>query len=303
MICPYCGHKLSNDAEFCSNCRKPQIIDGMDIPFIIPDTIEESINTRVSAISLNGEYLAMCVAKIETSSGYELQIMNTSTKDIDHQNINVDDKYSALGKYTIAVSPKGNYATGHYKNACFNGDGEFFAYTNNSDDCIKIINAQKRCELLSIYGEHDFFTYSYDSKYIATPSSKWIILWDANTGKKLNYFDINRDIISIAFSHDGKRIAIATGLKGTIIIDANTGDLLLQFIEPHMDCRYVRFSPNDKAIIVCYNYRIFKIVNSDTGEILGQFNHGEELLWASYTANGKRIITYSSNQIKIWGKK
>jgi WD40 repeat protein len=206
--------------------------------------------------------------------------------------------------------------------AAFSGDCKKLAYVpERNRECLYVISLPKGNELFSIEGEYfKFLAYSPDGRYLATNSFKGIIIWDGRTGSKLHTLSDSDDSSSvlsipklfggkgrvdssIAFSHDGKRIVTASGEKVIKIWDVKTGNLLLQFGKPQGNSKsFVRFSPNDKAIVACYyDDGQIQIINSETGEILHQLNGGKYIKWASYSSDGKKLISYSGDSVKIWG--
>jgi WD40 repeat protein len=302
---------------------------------VLPDTIEESIEVDTAAISLDGKYLAMQVKK--NSKPYlELKIMDTSSGSIIHSVDWHDEWGGAMGGGEIkAVSTKGdcvviksdsylfiyniqNRETKDIRSSnnldkypmAFSGDGKYLAHGcyskqfGTDDGCIKIINTIKGNELFSISVKKcSFIAYSYDSRYIATASDNEIILWDARNGSKLYSLEKDdRDKAYIAFSHDGNCLATSFYSKIIKIWETKSGNLLLQFGKPQDGTNnFVCFSPNDKAIVACFGSGLVDFINSETGEILQQLNGGKNLKWASYSSDGKKLISYSENSIKIWG--
>jgi WD40 repeat protein len=147
-------------------------------------------------------------------------------------------------------------------------------------------------------------SWSYDSKYIVTPTHKSVLIWD-NSGKQLARFQGHSDIVSSAnFSPDGKKIVTASADKTARVWDTSGKQLLwLSGHEKGLD--YAAFSPDGKYILTTTYDGKSRIWSSD-GKLLTIFQ-GRGLTWSP---NSKYIIAMydydGKNYSSLWnisGKK
>jgi len=354
MFCTECGQKLNDDAKFCSNCGVPQKkadnggTGQTEAPaankaekaaepasFVIPNMVEDSIESVMAAISSNGKYLAM-----KEQGKSELEIMDTTTGKI-FQSIAWNKDWGSMEENSIAaVSNDGNYVTilsfdhthvvnvqngeqiylsrrmNSGGNSSFSWDNKRLAYYDG-DKALSVINIPKGNTLLSISVSFlDYLTLSPNGHYLGIHHyyDGETAIYDARTGSKLYILDPycatgeNRCFTSISFSHDGKQIITATP-EGTIKTwDATTGNMLLQFGDKITISSsgiwgpktFVRFSPCDRVAVVGYDQPhengCIQIFNVETGEMLKQLGSQERgIEWVSYSADGKKLISYSGS--------
>ena len=143
MICTECGQKLDDNVNFCSNCGKPmksavgdpanQSDEGeqeQKIPsvsaVVIPDIIEGFIEPIANAISLEGNYLAMCVEQGKKSNNYKLQIMDISSGKLT-RSVDSDDEWPISHIKFEAVNTKGDC------DVIANTSGLFMCNTQNGE--------------------------------------------------------------------------------------------------------------------------------------------------------------------------
>jgi WD40 repeat protein len=316
---------------------KPKTEESSESSIVLPDVIEDTIEVEFAAISPNGKYLAMKVDDelqiMDTPSGKIVHSVdwkeewNVNYFGIIHA-VSTDGNYVILylggniSLYNAKTGMTTDIDDGSYP-AVLSADNKLLAYcTDQNDKAIKIINVQKGNELFRIKkGDYvDAIAFSPDNRYLLTNASyiDETILWDVKSGTKLYDFDTVKKINHITFSNDGERIAIATNgdmkLTGSDTIigirDTKSGNLYLQFVGAHREfftdggISFISFSPNDKVIVGCHNRPPdheckFKIFNAETGELLKEVVNDRNITWATYSSDGKKIITYSEGRSEI----
>jgi WD40 repeat protein len=98
-------------------------------------------------------------------------------------------------------------------------------------------------------------TFSPDDRYLISGGGDKIIVWDPRTGKKLQVLkNLEQDVSSVAFSHDGNRLASASGNDNKVVLwdialwDPQTSKPLRVFNGHHDWVSSVAFSPDDELL-------------------------------------------------------
>jgi len=156
-------------------------------------------------------------------------------------------------------------------------------------------------ELITIPG--DRATFSPDRKQLLSVVSgeySWrkniIKLWDTVTGRELRTFSGHTDdILSVAFSSDGKLIVSGSGDKTVKLWETSSGRLIRTY-EGHTNNVYsVEFSPDGKQILSHTNSNI-KLWDTATGREIKTFLENE----AVFSPDGKQVLSRSRGAIKLW---
>lgn len=108
------------------------------------------------------------------------------------------------------------------------------------------------------------------------------------------------DVVSVAFSPDGKRI-LSGSLDGTLKIwNAGTGEetTTLRGHKGPVNC--TTFSPDSKLVISGSRDRTVKVWNATTGEEKITGMHPDSVLTVAFAPNGKWFASGSRTLLKIW---
>jgi FOG: WD40 repeat len=90
-----------------------------------------------------------------------------------------------------------------------------------------------------------------DGKYILTGSSdKKAMVWDVETGNKIQEFNSGADIYSVALSPDGKYALTASADKAVMLWNVKMGNKMHTFHYSHNGYRSVAFSPDGKDVLI-----------------------------------------------------
>ncbi len=164
------------------------------------------------------------------------------------------------------------------------------------------------------YSIYDFSVvrYSPDGKKILAAAGGLSILWDADTGERLFYFDEHMRgenpgaIYDGEFSRDGKLIATAGATFHAIVWEAETGKIVQTFSEPtpypYIPFYAVAISPDNKNILTAGENISMKLWDMETGNIVDDTKlHGVRNI--TWFPDGERVIAYASTYSKIYSLK
>ncbi|MBD2179179.1 PD40 domain-containing protein [Pseudanabaena sp. FACHB-1998] len=186
---------------------------------------------------------------------------------------------------TVAYSPDGKYiATGSY------------------DTTVKLwdVNGKK---LHTFAGHKDVVTsvaFANDSQYIASASiDRTVKIWNIES-KEVKSFDFSEGINSVAFSPDGKQLAITSG-KEIFLIALSNGEKL-QTLKGHSDeVLNATFSPDGKQLATASVDKTIKIWSNDGKELQTLRGHSGEVTSVVFSTDGKQLASASAdNTVKLW---
>ena len=140
--------------------------------------------------------------------------------------------------------------------------------------------------------------FSPDGKYIVSASlDKTIKIWDVKSGICLKTLEGHTEEIEYAtFSPDGKEIVSASRDKTIKLWDVRSGKCIKTFEGHIQGVKKALFSPDGRYILSSSYDDTVKMWNIVTGECVKTF-FGEI---ASYSPDGKQIVTVWDNTVKIW---
>ena len=131
-----------------------------------------------------------------------------------------------------------------------------------------------------------------------------LILWDAMLGVELRR--LKREPVpnayDLAFSPDGKRIAVAEGRDGASVWDVQTGEQLTVFRGHNNPVVSVAYSPDGRRI-ASYSRETIRVWDGATGTELMRLEDKEaaDIRSLTYNPDGSRLISYGrDNIIRVW---
>jgi WD40 repeat protein len=190
----------------------------------------------------------------------------------------------------------------------FNHDGEVLA-SGGDDRKVKLWDGATGKHLRTL-GEHSssafFVVFSPDGKRLASAdlaaedSNPTVKLWNATTGKEL--LTLNGSSGPLAFSRDGKMLAVVGANYVIKLLDADTGRELRP-LEGHIDSVYgLDFSPDGKVLASASFDKTVKLWNISTGRVLYNLEqHSDSVNTVSFSSDGRWLATGSRDgSIQIW---
>ena len=209
----------------------------------------------------------------------------------------------------------------------FSPDGSKAA-TASLDQTARLWDA-KTGKLIAVLSGHNdrvqYVTFSPSGKYVFSgsgPNHTTGRIWDATTGKPIQVLQGHTDkILHARFSKDEKRVLTGSEDNTARLWDVASGKELHQF-KHGSTITTAEFSPDEKSILTASSGVLSKYWTTESGYRLnegsGPSNEHSAKLWnaktgalrahmehlagvkASFTADGKQVITVSKGEIVIW---
>ena len=204
--------------------------------------------------------------------------------------------------YSIAISNNGRYiVSASSKKANRLWDAE-------TGDCIHILHGkegeewEEKASLMSSQ-----ISFSPDDKYVLFKWRNGFRIWEVETGSLVTESkqQHDREVVSVAFSHDGKLVATGSWDKAIRLWDARTGEPILAPFIGHSDSvDSVAFSPDDEYIVSGSGDRTVRVWEVTTGQtIMGPLRgHTKPVSLVAFSQDGNSIFSLSrlDKTIRIW---
>jgi WD40 repeat protein len=143
---------------------------------------------------------------------------------------------------------------------------------------------------------------SGDGRRVLTGShDRTAILWDAETGRKLQTFTGHADgVRSVALSGDGQRVLTGSWDRTAILWDAAKGSKLQTFAGHTSSVTGVAFSSAGKWVLTGSEDKTAILWDAETGRKLQTFaGHADGVRSVALSADGKRVLTGSYDKTAI----
>lgn len=195
---------------------------------------------------------------------------------------------------------------------CYSPDGTRLA-TGSWDGTVRIWNTATGRELLTFRGHEERVSrvaFSPDGREVASLSAGKTLVWDAATGKQVRmlgtFGDPNR--YGLAYSPDGRLIAVTNHQPNVTLYDAATGEELLIFRGHQSVIKNVAFSPDSRLVasgagdLVRSEPGEVKVWEALTGqEVYHLRGHTDPIYGVAFNPTCRRLASASQDQtVKIW---
>jgi WD40 repeat protein len=145
--------------------------------------------------------------------------------------------------------------------------------------------------------------FSPDGELLASDCAGTIRLWQVSTGKILRDLDGRRDVhsASVAFSPDGKELAVANELDTAIqIFDPSTGKLRRKITGHESPAVVAVYSKDGKFLASGSKDKTARIWDAASGKELHRFQESEELVDVALSPDGKLLATETLRAVRLW---
>jgi len=172
---------------------------------------------------------------------------------------------------------------------------------------VSILNAKNGNILFHLKGHTGQVSahfYNNGLKIVTLCSDQTAKIWDALNGNLIA--DLKGHIKSVNFSPDETKIVTASYDKTAKIWDALNGNLIADLKGHIKSVNYARFSPDGNKIVTASTDKTIKIWDVKTGKLIENIelynsdDYQDDFEDAYFTRNGKQIIIYIGNRVKIW---
>jgi WD40 repeat protein len=127
-------------------------------------------------------------------------------------------------------------------------------------------------------------------------------VWDAFSGRELLVKDMKNPVMSMAFSPDDKRLAVAGRTSEVQILDAGTGELVTICPGDVAFRVKLKFSPDGKRLAAAGYDSGLELWDADTGQRVRTFkgHHGIFTDFA-FSPDGTRMASAGTDgRVKVW---
>ncbi|KAH7923256.1 WD40 repeat-like protein [Leucogyrophana mollusca] len=148
--------------------------------------------------------------------------------------------------------------------------------------------------------------YSPNGRWIATApmdDERVIRLWDADSGRPgRELLKCNGEVLCVAFSPDGSRVAVGLEYGSFQVIDVSTGESVVGPIKGHTQLvRSVVYSPDGRLLVTASDDSSIRVWDSKTGIEVGKPMLGHDVTCISITADGRRIASAGNDKtVRVW---
>ncbi len=143
---------------------------------------------------------------------------------------------------------------------------------------------------------------SPDGTRLAVASSIGIWLYDADSGKELALLTGHTaEVLSVAFSPDGKTLASGSFDSTIRLWDVQTGELLKTLIEHTNVVFSLAFNPDGKTLASGSHDGLIHLSDVQTGRILKTTEHTDWVMSVAFSPDGKTLASGSKDStIQLW---
>jgi WD40 repeat protein/serine/threonine protein kinase len=144
--------------------------------------------------------------------------------------------------------------------------------------------------------------FSSDGNRVASNAGSVLKVWDTFSGRELLVKDMKNSVMSVAFSPDDKRLAVAGQTSDVQILDASTAELVKICPGDVAHRVKLKFSPDGKRLAAAGYESGLELWDADTGQRVRTFkgHHGFVMDFA-FSPDGTRIASAGTDgRVKVW---
>jgi WD40 repeat protein len=147
--------------------------------------------------------------------------------------------------------------------------------------------------------------FSSDGKRIASAGEDTAILWDVTTGKQIRRLapkDAGRaDAFSVAFSPDGKTLAVGGWFGDVFLYDSVTGEPKGKLDEPSLPILCVTYSPDGSVLAASHDHAEIMLFDAKKSKLLGTIKPSKgSVKWFAFSADGKTLASITNEELATW---
>jgi WD40 repeat protein/serine/threonine protein kinase len=161
-----------------------------------------------------------------------------------------------------------------------------------------------RCDVIRKFGSAYNVAFSPpDGRKLAAGSEGTVKVWDWKNRQLLHAFAGHKyDSISVAFSHDGRRLATGAGPEGQKVWDTEAGGLPLHtFLGHRHPVSALAFSPDDGRLASASFDRTVKVWETTTGTLLHTLPHTGNVECVAFSPDGRRLASSGEDKtVRLW---
>ncbi len=144
--------------------------------------------------------------------------------------------------------------------------------------------------------------FSPDGHLVAMPWENTARVVDSTTGETVAALEHPKYVGTIAFRHDGRRVATTSGDRIGRIWNVSTGILIREFSSDGESMYRVSFSPDGSRVAAIVNDKTIYVWDAETGnKIAALTGHTDTISSFSFSPDGRRIVTSSYDRTaRVW---
>ncbi len=145
--------------------------------------------------------------------------------------------------------------------------------------------------------------FSVDGRRVAMAKDQRIHIFDTRTGNKLHILQgHHREVISIAFAADGKRLLSGSWDNTVRLWDTDSGSLLHTLRGHENRVTSVAFAIDGKQLLSGSSDNTLRLWDTDTGNLLRTLQgHEDSVISVAFATDGKRLLSGSRDQtLRLW---
>jgi hypothetical protein len=142
--------------------------------------------------------------------------------------------------------------------------------------------------------------YCPDGRRVIVTGSKGLQIWDVTADRLTLQLAKDSIVTDFAFSPDGSRVATADKDNAARVWNLETGQPITPPLQHAGAVNQVAFRPEGRQLVTANEDKSARLWDARTGEQVCAFTHDKGVQSASFSADGKRLVTRSEARITVW---